>query len=199
MDAELNTNAGFFGSNLIGYPHIQEGGGNYNGTFKITDESPTSKYKHLPTDDLSQIWATNYRDNIDDLDAQLREADINAFDPEYYGVKATNFTVPASTDMWDFNNFLRPTDAKDGFSGDLPRKHIEGFSFSEDPNNSGPLDIFIWLLIIIMAPVVVYFLVIGVGAFIEVMLSAQPSPLAQPSPSAQPNPPAQPSPSAQPI
>jgi len=157
MDAELNTNVGFFGANLTGYPHIQEGGGNYNGTFHITDESPKTNYQRTPTDDLSHIWATNHRDNIVDLDIQLRQADINAFDPEYYGVKNLDFIAPATADMWDFGKFLNPQDKLDGFvsrypygpntcprrksclvhrymnvdglMGDLPRKHISEDGF----------------------------------------------------------------------
>ena len=128
MDAVLNTNIGFFGADLIGYPHIQEGGGNYNGTFQITDESPKTNYQRMPTDDLSHIWATNHRDNIVDLDVQLRQANINAVDPEYYGVKNIDFIAPATADMWDFGKFLNPRDKHiDGFVGDLPRKHIDGF------------------------------------------------------------------------
>jgi hypothetical protein len=116
MDAELNTNVGLFGANLVGYPHIKEGGGNYNGAFNIINESPKTNYQHMPTDDLSHIWATNYRDNIDDLDAQLREANINSFDPAYYGAKNLNFIAPATADMWDFGKYLEPQDKVDGLN-----------------------------------------------------------------------------------
>lgn len=121
MDAELNTNVGFFGNSLTGYPHIQEGGGNYNGTFKITDESPKTNYQRMPTDDLSHIWATNHRDNIVDLDVQLRQADINMFDPEYYGVKNLDFIAPATADMWDFGKFLNPQDKLSNIDGFMSR------------------------------------------------------------------------------
>ena len=106
MDVELNTDVKQFGSDLIGYPHIQEGGGNYVGKFKITDEYEKSNYKHIPTDDLSSIWLTNNRDNIDDLDVVLRNADINAGDVEYYGAK--NLNMIADKDMWDFGSYLQP-------------------------------------------------------------------------------------------
>lgn len=155
MDAELNTNVGFFGANLTGYPHIQEGGGNYNGTFEITDESPKTNYQRMPTDDLSHIWATNHRDNIVDLDVQLRQADINAFNPEYYGVKNLDFIAPATADMWDFGKFLNPQDKslnQDGFVNSLRRKHMDGFVNSlrrapieglegYTPNPDTPLDV----------------------------------------------------------
>jgi hypothetical protein len=141
MDAVLNTNIGFFGADLIGYPHIKEGGGNYNGTFQITDESPKTNYQRMPTDDLSHIWATNHRDNIVDLDVQLRQANINAVDPEYYGVKNIDFIAPATADMWDFGKFLNPRDKHiDGFVGDLPRKHIDGLAdYTPNPGTSNSM------------------------------------------------------------
>lgn len=135
MDAELNTSTGFFGAGFHGYPFIQEGGGNYNGTFNIVDESPKTHYQRMPTDDLSQIWATNNRDNIDDLDMQLRHADINAYDPEYYGVKNLDYIAPATADMWNFGKFLAPqekhasqgrSEGPEGFAKNLPSRHIEG-------------------------------------------------------------------------
>ena len=115
MDAELNTNVTMFGPNLIGYPHIQEGGGTYNGVIKITDEVPKSTYKYKPTDDLSHIWETNNRDNIDDLDVVLRNADINS-NTEYYGASGLN-TISAK-DKWDFGNFLEPSDTPCPYSAE---------------------------------------------------------------------------------
>lgn len=143
MDAELNTSTGFFGAGFHGYPFIQEGGGNYNSTFNIIDESPKTHYQRMPTDDLSQIWATNNRDNIDDLDMQLRHADINAYDPEYYGVKNLDYIAPATADMWNFGKFLAPqekhvsqgrsegSEGSEGFAKNLPRRHIEGLGGTE--------------------------------------------------------------------
>lgn len=126
MDAELNTNVGFFGASLIGYPRVNQDS-NYNNQVLIPDESEKTKYQHMPTDDLSHIWATNHRDNIEDLDAVLKTADINAMhDPEYYGAKNLDLVATASQDMWDFGKYLEP-DQREGLSlRNLPRKHIDG-------------------------------------------------------------------------
>ncbi len=111
-----NTNSEYCGSQMAGYPFIDEGGGNYIGSFKILDESPKTDYKRTPTDDLSHIWATNHRDNIDDLDTALREANINAYDPNYHGVSTTDFIAPATKDMWDFRDFIVDKEKIDGMT-----------------------------------------------------------------------------------
>ncbi len=155
MDAELNTNVGFFGANLIGYPHVNQGN-NYNNNVSIPNESEKSKYQALPTDDLSHIWATNHRDNIDDLDSVLRDADPAAFDRaydvDYHGARNLDVISVASNDMWNFSKYLevgknpndlqhRDVDNIDGMLNSLQRKDMrDGFQGTEDEKPDDSLE-----------------------------------------------------------
>ena len=107
MDSELNTNVGFFGASLEGYPHVNQFG-SYNERISINNEEAHTDYVRTATDDLSHVWETNNRDNIDDLNVVLREADVNAHDADFYGAKELNVV----TQDPDFSRFL-DTSTKD--------------------------------------------------------------------------------------
>jgi hypothetical protein len=86
------------GPDLIGYPFVHQSN-NYNNKVSIPDEIPQSDYVSQETDDLSHVWSTNHRDNIDDLDVVLRDANINAHNASYYGASDLNSIGPA--DSWN--------------------------------------------------------------------------------------------------
>ncbi len=128
MDAELNTNVQLFGADLQGYPRVQQSN-TYNDKVTIPDEAEKTNYQRMPTDDLSFIWKSNHRDNLDDLDTVLQAADPQAldrnYDVDYHGARNLNPVATASRDMWDFSRFLAP----ETFVGQVPlleRGHIEG-------------------------------------------------------------------------
>ena len=113
MDAELNTNLNFFGSPLTGYPLVHQSN-NYNERVSIHDEQEKIKYDPLKTDDLSTIWNTNHRDNIDDLDVVLRDANINAVhSAQYYGAENLNSLKGACADPMEFSKYLKVNDIDD--------------------------------------------------------------------------------------
>ncbi len=89
MDQEIDANIGYFGANLESYPNVRQFG-NYNEKLSIDNEMPIMDYKRVSSDDLSHVWATNNRDNIDDLNLALRDANINAYDVDFYGATALN-------------------------------------------------------------------------------------------------------------
>lgn len=87
---------------LEGYPFISQGG-TYNQTFEIHGEAQKSNYKRMPNDDLSGIWRTNHRDNIDDLDIVLKTADVNAiekYDTEFYGARGLDLVDADGEKAW---------------------------------------------------------------------------------------------------
>jgi hypothetical protein len=88
-DIVVDSDVHFYGASLEGYPNVRQFG-NYNEKLSIDNEMPQMEYRRTNTDDLSYVWATNNLDNIDGLNKVLRDADVNAYDVDFYGAKNLN-------------------------------------------------------------------------------------------------------------
>jgi hypothetical protein len=135
MDSELNTDVGFFGASLVGYPNVKQFG-TYNEKISIDNESPVFDYKQTATDDLSHIWATNNRDNIDDLNKVLRDANVNALDVDFYGATDLNVVEPTN----DFSKLLSGTQLVINDEMHTPEEVDEVYNPDNYPNKKYPLD-----------------------------------------------------------
>jgi len=152
IDDNLN-----FSNSLKGYPNVQQFG-NYNEKLIIDNEVPASSYKRTSTDDLSHVWKTNNLDNMDDLNKVLRDADVNAFDTDFYGAKGLNVV----TENTDFSKVLKLDQQEPCAPKSIQVRNVE--SDSEDYSDEDDEDEYtddsnttiLWLLLLIFVSMLVF-------------------------------------------
>ena len=156
IDNDLNYN-----TSLPGYPNVRQFG-TYNESISIDNESAAPTYKRTATDDLSHVWATNNADSIGGTNKILHDANVNAYDEDFYGASefygAKDLHVVYSNP--DFSRFLEPRHEQRGMPESYEFSDVEGSEECEHESESRHL--FLWFLFFIFVAIM------GFGGFTNV-------------------------------